>query len=434
MWDEHIQAMDERGHTRAARQVGMLQLASLVRRLVGNTTLQVGGLAANTAGLSSYVVRAVLCNYDGLAQLLHAMTPAQHRAFHDRCCGTNGCENSFGRYKCYLGRKPPAAEFADAGPKLMDQNELARMNPTERGFYVPSPAACPYIHHDDGEHSAANVLESWGHGRQGKLVPAPPPGASYVYELWRDRGSAACIKRMWRQRRKAISKAKGKGEGTVRSMHCDGRHIQAAGQWAASKQVAAAAEHVPDTGDEQPQVEQPPAEPQVEQPPARKRKRQAAPIPAVAAPAALQTPMQLAALGVEQAAQDAAPVAAPVAAVAEVSGTIAAPPRLQRWAQRVPVTCRTLNATFLPDLLVAGNKRCACIEEAAVEGEVSRMLTFGAFCEKADLAAYKKNKTHAVMLRVVEHLHADGTTCSEMGMGKYEKEVLGTKKRKHASV
>jgi hypothetical protein len=368
--------MDERGHTRAARQVGMLQLASLVRRLVGNTTLQVGGLAANTAGLSSY--------------------------------GTNGCENSFGRYKCYLGRKPPAAEFADAGPKLMDQNELARMNPTERGFYVPGPAACPYIHHDDGEHSAANVLESWGHGRQGKLVPAPP-GASYVYELWRDRGSAACIKRMWRQRRKAISKAKGKGEGTVRSMHCDGRHIQAAGQWAASKQVAAAAEHVPDTGDEQPQVEQPPAEPQVEQPPARKRKRQAAPIPAVAAPAALQTPMQLAALGVEQAAQDAAPVAAPVAAVAEVSGTIAAPPRLQRWAQRVPVTCRTLNATFLPDLLVAGNKRCACIEEAAVEGEVSRMLTFGAFCEKADLEAYKKNKTHAVMLRVVEHLHADGS-------------------------
>ena len=122
----------------------MLQLASLVRRLVGNTTLQVGGLAANTTGLSSYVLRAVLCNYDGLAQLLHAMTPAQHRAFHDRCCGTNGCENSFGRYSCYLGRKPPAAEFADAGPKLMDQNELARMNPTERGFYPalqPAPTS-----------------------------------------------------------------------------------------------------------------------------------------------------------------------------------------------------------------------------------------------------------------------------------------------------
>ena len=253
-------------------------------------------------------------------------------------------------------------------------------------------------------------------------MPAPP-GASYVYELWRDRGSAACIKRMWRQRRKAISKAKGKGEGTVRSMHCDGRHIQAAGQGAASKQEAAAAEPVADTGNEQPRVEQPPA---------RKRKRQAAPIPAVAAPAALQPPMQLAAPGVEQATRDAAPVAAPVAAVAEVSGTIAAPPRLQRWAQRVPVTCRSLDATFLPDLLVAGNKRCACIEEAAVEGEVSRMLTFGAFCEKADLAAYKKNHTHAVMLRVKEHLHADGTMCKEMGMGKYEQEVLGTKKRKHA--
>ena len=66
-----------------------------------------------------------------------------------------------------------------------------------------------------------------------------------------------------------------------------------------------------------------------------------------------------------------------------------------------------------------------------MEGEVSRMLTFGAFCEKADLAAYKKNHTHAVMLRVKEHLHADGTMCKEMGMGKYEQEVLGTKKRKH---
>lgn len=147
--------------------------------MVGNIPWQVGGLAANTAGLSSYVVRALLCNYDGRAQLLHAMTPAQHRAFHDRSQWTNGCENIFSRYLGKLGRKPPAAELASSGPKLMDVNELSRMNPDERVFFMPCVKDCAYIQHDDGEHSAANVLDTWPRGGMGgscqpHLMPAMP--------------------------------------------------------------------------------------------------------------------------------------------------------------------------------------------------------------------------------------------------------------------
>ena len=95
------------------------------------------------------------------------------------------------------------------------------------------------------------------------------------------------------------------------------------------------------------------------------------------------------------------------------------------------MACNGVGAVFLPDLLIVGNKHC--IEEAAAEGGVSRMLTLGAFCEKADSASYKKNKTFSVMLRVVEHTHADGTRCIQMGMGKYKDEVLclkPTQKRK----
>ena len=87
-------------------------------------------------------------------------------------------------------------------------------------------------------------------------MPAPP-GVSYAYELWRDRDSAACIKRLWKQRKKANRQAKGRGDGTIRSMHCNGR-ILPAGKGATAKQAAAVAvaEPVADMV-----VEQPPASP-----------------------------------------------------------------------------------------------------------------------------------------------------------------------------
>ena len=91
----------------------------------------------------------------------------------------------------------------------------------------------------------------------------------------------------------------------------------------------------------------------VEQPPARKRKRQAAPIPTVAAVAVQQPPVQLAAPGMEQATQDVeAPVAATVAAVV-TTGNVAAPHGIQRWGNGVPVACNGVGAVFHPDLLVA---------------------------------------------------------------------------------
>ncbi len=89
---------------------------------------------------------------------------------------------------------------------------------------------------------------------------------------------------------------------------------------------------------------------------------------------------------------------------------------------RVPVACNGVGAIFLPDLLVAGNKHC--IEETTEEGDGSSMVTFAAFCQQADKEGYSKQKSHASILRVLEHVHADGTTCSAMGMGKYMQEVL----------
>ena len=122
-------------------------------------------------------------------------------------------------------------------------------------------------------------------------MPAPP-GVGCAYELWRDRDSAACIKRLWKQRKKANRQAKGRGDGTIRSMHCNGR-ILPAGKGAMAKQAAAVAKPVADMV--------------VEQTPARKQKRQSAPVPTVVAAAALQPPVQLAASGMERAAQGDAP-------------------------------------------------------------------------------------------------------------------------------